>query len=399
MSNNELSTAQLARPPQRPATPDLDEAELQCFRYRPGFLLSERSGTTRSWVWDYGFDITKALDNGANKHRRWVCHRCLITKVPHPGDYAEKGTHHMMDHLFEEHKILAPTGEKKGPKQEAWEKSNNKSIPDATALPRTSIAQYFELNPHTPRDQAVANTFIKRFDKGFFQRLLVEYIVGSNKPFTEAEDPRLRRIFDYLNPSVGIQRAAISAHTVRARIFAEFETHYQTIKEVLRRAPGLIHISFDGWTARNRMPLYGIACFFRDERGRAVKLILGVPELAARHTGVNIANEVYTILEAFGITSKFGYAMLDNADNNDTAMAELGEKLGFDGSLRRGRCFGHSINLAAVALLFGNHADAIEDEQSGAHMISDQEWKLWVRRGPVGTHLTSYIPFVLAVPD
>jgi hypothetical protein len=42
-------------------------------------------------------------------------------------------------------------------------------------------------------------------------------------------------------------------------------------------------------------------------------------------TGENIAAEVFTIIDLFGIGDKVGYATLDNAPNNDTAMDSLGE--------------------------------------------------------------------------
>lgn len=90
------------------------------------------------------------------------------------------------------------------------------------------------------------------------------------------------------------------------------------------------------------------------------------------------------MLLRFGIAHKIGYAVLDNAENNDTAMVELGKRLGFDGHQRRGRCVGHTLNLSAKALLFGQHVKAIEDETTGAQVLSDSEWKEWTKRGPVG---------------
>jgi hypothetical protein len=112
-----------------------------------------------------------------------------------------------------------------------------------------------------------------------------------------------------------------------------------------------------------------------------------VPEISARHTGENIAEEVYRVLDAFGISKKVGYAVLDNADNMDTSMDELEALLGWEegeGKERRGRCFGHILNLSAKALMFGNFVKAIEDEATGASIISERDWKNWVKRGPVG---------------
>jgi hypothetical protein len=65
-------------------------------------------------------------------------------------------------------------------------------------------------------------------------------------------------------------------------------------------------------------------------------------------------------------------------------MAVIGGELGFDGRKRRGRCFGHILNLSAKALLFGSNPEAFENQLSGAAALSETEHDLWRRRGPVG---------------
>jgi hypothetical protein len=65
-------------------------------------------------------------------------------------------------------------------------------------------------------------------------------------------------------------------------------------------------------------------------------------------------------------------------------MEVIGGELGFDGKLRRGRCIGHTINLAAKALLFGNDPDAFEEQLNGASALSYSDYQLWRTRGPVG---------------
>ncbi|ODA77193.1 hypothetical protein RJ55_06820 [Drechmeria coniospora] len=77
--------------------------------------------------------------------------------------------------------------------------------------------------------------------------------------------------------------------------------------------------------------------------------------------------------------------------NNDTAMEVIGGELGFIGSTRRGRCFGHTLNLSAKALLFGHKVEAFEEQLSGAAALSagaaalsEAEHELWRRKGPVG---------------
>lgn len=83
-------------------------------------------------------------------------------------------------------------------------------------------------------------------------------------------------------------------------------------------------------------------------------------------------------------SKRIGYATLDNAENNDTAWQVIGAELGFEGPLRRGRCFGHTINLSAKALLFGNDVNAFEEELQGAVALSEQDYTLWRKKGPVG---------------
>lgn len=130
--------------------------------------------------------------------------------------------------------------------------------------------------------------------------------------------------------------------------------------------------------------MYGIACFFRDENDKPCKIAIGVPETSARHSGANIAAQVLEVIDEYGIRDKIGYFTLDNAENNDTAMDDIGKNLGFDGRRRRGRCFGHILNLSAKALLFGKSVYAFEKQLRGEAMLTETEYELWQKRGPVG---------------
>jgi hypothetical protein len=65
-------------------------------------------------------------------------------------------------------------------------------------------------------------------------------------------------------------------------------------------------------------------------------------------------------------------------------MEIIGGELGFDGRRRRGRCIGHTINLAANALLFGKHPDAFEEQLDGRSLMTTIECQHWRAKGPVG---------------
>lgn len=304
-----------------------DEAVL--FRHFPGFLYSERTRERSGWVWDYGYDISKTT--AQKVERRWVCKRCIQIRSSKVRGLAEKGTDNMMNHLFLEHGQCAPEGKTRGSAQKAADKKANKN---PTGLPQKiqrTIAEAFQIDTEDPKEQRVANIFIKSFDRQHFQRLVVEWIIHGNRPFTEPECPRLRAIFEYLNPSVALRKAYISDSTVRTHIIQEYKKNLERVIEILQKCPGLIHISFDGWTARNKLPLYGVAVFFRNEYSKLMKLVLGVPEVDEIHSGENIGatvDQVCTYCKCNGyevlvtivlnIVTKSGNLDLDSTDLQDS---------------------------------------------------------------------------------
>ncbi|KAF5576969.1 restless-like transposase [Fusarium pseudocircinatum] len=332
------------------SVPPVDSQKLQeerLFRHFRGWLFSERAKDTTSWTWDYGYDIQRAHE------RRWNASK----------------------HLFKEHHVRAPEGRTK-----SWIQLKAESVEKQ----HRSITDTLTLDPMKPREQAMANSLVKSFDKDHFQRMVIQWIVKSNLPFLTVEDEDLRAIFDYLSPSVSIRGGHLSADTLRTKIIAEYQRHRHTVIDVLRQSPGLIHISFDGWTSGNRHALYGIACFFRDEHNKPCKIVLGVPEVTIRHNGSNIATQVLDIWTAYQITEKIGYFTLDNAENNNTAMGMIGRELGFNGTFRRGRCSGHTVNSSAKALLFGKNLLAFEEQLSGTPALLESDWESWRSKRPVG---------------
>jgi hypothetical protein len=343
------------------------EDEAAIFRHFRGWTYSERARGTTSWIWDQGFDIERGNE------RKWICRICIRKKHPKPKSVAAAGTQNAENHLWEAHRISDPSGQRVADKQR---KSDSKPI--------RSIVDILKLDPAKPREQEIANTLIKSFDRTHFQRLLVEWIIENNLPFQVTESKRLRAIFEYLNPSVRLRDAHICGSTVRRRAIEAYHKHKETVINVLQKTPGRVHLSFDGWRSRNRHAFFGIIAFFRDENNKPCKIVLGLPEVSERHHGYNIGGEILDIIFDYKIEKKVGYFTLDNAENNDTAMEVIGAELGFDGKARRGRCFGHVLNLAAKAILFGKNTEAFEQQLSGAEALSDAEHELWRKKGPVG---------------
>ncbi|KAM3554984.1 hypothetical protein ARSEF4850_006205 [Beauveria asiatica] len=187
--------------------------EDRLFRHFRGYTWSQRSRNTKSWVWEYGFDIEKGSD------RRWVCRVCIERNRPKPGNVISIGTQNAERHLWDHHKILDPSGKRSAPVSR--KKKTVHGIPDDHKC--------LQPQPKRAREQAIAKHIIKNFDKNVFQRLVVEWLVEGNPSFREPESKRLRDIFEYLNPLVASADAHISHDTVRKRAVAEFEKHKEKV--------------------------------------------------------------------------------------------------------------------------------------------------------------------------
>jgi hypothetical protein len=111
-----------------------------------------------------------------------------------------------------------------------------------------------------------------------------------------------------------------------------------------------------------------------DATGVVKDFVLGLPELHGQHSGDNIAGIVAATLTNFGVhQDSVGYFVLDNAYNNDTAVASLADLYGFRSPERRLRCCCHILNLAAQVVIWGKDRDAYENE-SGHLEVSPPEY-------------------------
>jgi hypothetical protein len=73
-----------------------------------------------------------------------------------------------------------------------------------------------------------------------------------------------------------------------------------------------------------------------------------------------------------------GYFVLDNVSSNDTCVQEILKQLQpiADPKKRRLYCFGHIVNLAAKAFLFGEEVEAFELEVDSYIQLQQEEKEL-----------------------
>jgi hypothetical protein len=85
--------------------PELIEERI--FGQFPGWMWSQRNRVTNSWIWNEGYDIQRG------SIYRWVCKTCVKLNRPQIASFNATGLQNSREHLWREHNIGAPEGEKK----------------------------------------------------------------------------------------------------------------------------------------------------------------------------------------------------------------------------------------------------------------------------------------------
>jgi hypothetical protein len=261
--------------------------------------------------------------------------------------------------------------------------SGNKTKPISAS---ENLATVYNINTGSNNGQTVLYNMLSKVGKSnTLDELLIEWVTSENLPFRVVESSCFQNIVLHLNPA--FKGRLPSAMVLRDRLDSLYKQAQGPVTELLATARGRIHVTFDGWTSRNRLSLLGINVFFIDVDWSHRKLLLGLPSIQGRHSGENLAEEVASVLADFGIdASRLGYFVLDIARNNDTADAALADEFDFDPGHRRLRCLGHILNLVVKQLIFGATANAMETEDDADFDFdtASDELKKWRKRGPVG---------------
>lgn len=146
----------------------------------------------------------------------------------------------------------------------------------------------------------------------------------------------------------------------------DFQQRRERIKGWLqRRKSKRIHFSFDLWSSPNHLAMIAVVAHFVSEDSKVEAPLLALRSLHGSHSGENQAGALSDIWTDYDIPSTaVGCFVLENAGNNDTCIKELGRVLKWPQNewlQRRLRCFGHILNLAAHAFLFGVKDEAFEE--------------------------------------
>jgi len=114
-----------------------------------------------------------------------------------------------------------------------------------------------------------------------------------------------------------------SSNTVKNWILVAYHHNTLHLKEYFQPIAFQIHLSFDLWSSPNHRSFLGVVTHWATMEGVLKCATIGFYRFQGPHSGSNITEALWKILERFELTRKIGYITTDNATNNDTAIAEI----------------------------------------------------------------------------
>jgi hypothetical protein len=330
--------------------------------------------------------------NSSLSQQRWLCDLCdSALNLPVSGS-----TSNISRHLTDTHNI----SRKRNREEEEEE--------EETIFKRQEVSLSIE-STSQPVRASMISSLVSRVDVERFRRMLVEWVVQDQIPFSGVNSKRLRDIFLLLQPAM--ERFLISSHsTISKWVQDDYQEARLRLESQLARSQSRIHISFDTWTSPSDRAILGVSAHFLSTEMKLRHALIGFKEIEGVHDGENLAEYVLAIIQELKLEEKIGVFVGDNAGNVDTAIDVIVRRLRPNETpgVRRSRCLGHIINLAAKAFIHGADVEAWEDEVTLAALrdarrgqeelnLAEEQAK-WRSRGPIGKY-HNIVVFIRASPQ
>ncbi|KAL9570471.1 hypothetical protein ACKAV7_005402 [Fusarium commune] len=373
----QLDAASIKAESGRTTLADLPTVQIGCKRYIPEeYIANKNRKGRRSWIQAYGFFLTEVSPDLRTLQTYWACSKC--DERGKSSLFVATNTTSPIEHLRRSHMITEADGN-------AYEDSSRA-----------------DSQPPSKRRCLELPTARSNVNKA--KELTVGWIVTANLPFTAPSNPYLRRMLDLHDASLA-KEVPWSRQSVRDTMRKLFEVKKGAISCQLEKAVTKISFSFDMWTSPNRYAFLGLHAHYLDASYQVQSRLLALRRVWGAHSGDNQATTIYDIFGEYGIRDRIGAGVCDNVSSNDTCLASLYRQLSpamaeEDIRNNRTRCFGHIVNLAARAFLWGEDPDSFEREAftEAAFQVEERELRLWRKRGAVGK-LHNIVRFVRASPQ
>jgi hypothetical protein len=188
-----------------------------------------------------------------------------------------------------------------------------------------------------------------------WQQKLAQLLTVSHLPFLFLEHVEFRDLISYarLAPSMPeIPSAKVMRRQLRDLVRANQQSTLHKLP------PGAkISLALDCWTSPFRQPFMAITGYFLDQSWEYHEVLLGFEPLHGSHSGANLSEVLFQLLQEHRITDRVLAVTTDNASNNMTLMAGVHEAIeslqqsSNDVVIIRVPCIAHVIQLSLKDLL------------------------------------------------
>ncbi|KAL9572233.1 hypothetical protein ACKAV7_003616 [Fusarium commune] len=336
----QLDAASIKAESGRTTLADLPTVQIGCKRYIPEeYIANKNRKGRRSWIQAYGFFLTEVSPDLRTLQTYWACSKC--DERGKSSLFVATNTTSPIEHLRRSHMITEADGN-------AYEDSSRA-----------------DSQPPSKRRCLELPTARSNVNKA--KELTVGWIVTANLPFTAPSNPYLRRMLDLHDASLA--------------------------KEVpwSRQSSQRLALALTCGLLQTGTLFLGLHAHYLDASYQVQSRLLALRRVWGAHSGDNQATTIYDIFGEYGIRDRIGAGVCDNVSSNDTCLASLYRQLSpamaeEDIRNNRTRCFGHIVNLAARAFLWGEDPDSFEREAftEAAFQVEERELRLWRKRGAVG---------------
>jgi hypothetical protein len=242
-----------------------------------------------SWVWQH---MPGPLNTVYFKehHVYWRCQYC-------PREYKESGGTTIIANHLKTHDIFDT---QKG------QRATNQQLSILTAF------------QHGEQSQAKRRRIIDNsINPATLKQVLVRWIARCSVSFRMIERSEFRDLLYLLNPDINTWLPT-SHVTIQNWTMEAYQYEKLQVQQALQSAQSKIHFTIDLWTSVNNKALMGIVAHYLANNGDLRESVLAFRELEGQHTGNNQSRLVISVVEEYGIASKVGYFIMDNAENNET---------------------------------------------------------------------------------
>jgi hypothetical protein len=243
-----------------------------------------------SWVWQHMPGPSNTVYH-KDQCVYWRCQYC-------PREYRESGGTTVIANHLKTHQVYI---------QEA-QKATNQQLNILTAFQHGEQSQ--------AKRRRIADS---SFDSATFRQVLIRWVTRCSVSFRMIERPEFRDLLYLLNPDINTWLPA-SHTTIQAWTTEAYQDEKLRVQQALQSAQSKIHFTVDLWTSANNKALMGIIAHYFAENGDLRESVLAFRELEGQHTGENQAELIMVVVAEYGIASKVGFFMMDDAENNETMM-------------------------------------------------------------------------------